>query len=392
MSPRQATFLVFSVNGAIIGTWVAHIPWLQGHLGISKATLGLCLLCLAAGALVSMPLTGHLIDRRPTATLTRSATLVFCLMPALPLLATGPYMLGAILFVFGASNGAMDVAMNAHGVAIQKELDRPIMSSLHGGWSVGGFATAGLVAVAATAGLDPRVESLLVGVALLLLSLWITRRLGTATAHSSAGHGLALPTRPVILIGALCFLVMLTEGAIGDWSGIYLRQDAGASPAGAALAFTGFSLGMAIARLGGDVVNARIGAGRLLRAGTALVAIALGGVLLIGEMVPAVVGFALCGLGIANAVPLLFSAAGRIHPPGPSLAAAFTLGYTGFVVGPPVIGLLSDQIGLSRTLALLVLAPVTVAVLGSRAIGKSKRTSPDAAEVALGEIAAPTAP
>jgi fucose permease len=298
-------------------------------------------------------------------------------------------MLGAILFVFGASNGAMDVAMNAHGVAIQKELDRPIMSSLHGGWSVGGFAAAGLVAVAATAGLDPRVESLLVGVALLLLSLWITRRLGTATAHSSAGHGLALPTRPVILIGALCFLVMLTEGAIGDWSGIYLRQDAGASPAGAALAFTGFSLGMAIARLGGDVVNARIGAGRLLRAGTALVAIALGGVLLIGEMVPAVVGFALCGLGIANAVPLLFSAAGRIHPPGPSLAAAFTLGYTGFVVGPPVIGLLSDQIGLSRTLALLVLAPVTVAVLGSRAIGKSKRASPDAAEVALGEIAAP---
>ena len=162
MSPRLATFLVFSINGAMIGTWVAHIPWLQDHLGISKATLGLCLLCMAAGALVSMPLTGHLIDRHPSATVTRSTTLVFCLMPALPLLATSPYMLGAILFVFGASNGAMDVAMNAHGVSIQKELDRPIMSSLHGGWSVGGFAAAGLVAVAAAAGLDPRVESLIV--------------------------------------------------------------------------------------------------------------------------------------------------------------------------------------------------------------------------------------
>ena len=180
----MATFLVFSVNGAMIGTWVAHIPWLQDHLGISKATLGFCLLCMAAGALVSMPLTGHLIDRCPSATVTRSTTLVFCLMPALPLLATSPYMLGAILFVFGASNGAMDVAMNAHGVSIQKELDRPIMSSLHGGWSVGGFAAAGLVAVAAAAGLDPRVESLFVGVALLLLSLWITRRLGAANAHS----------------------------------------------------------------------------------------------------------------------------------------------------------------------------------------------------------------
>jgi MFS family permease len=388
MSPRLATFLVFSVNGATIGTWVAHIPWLQGHLAIPKATLGLCLLCLAAGALVSMPLTGHLIDRRPTATLTRSATLVFCLMPALPLLATGPYTLGAILFVFGASNGAMDVAMNAHGVSIQKELGRPIMSSFHGGWSVGGFAAAGLVAVAAAAGLDPRVESLLVSVALLLLSLWITRRLGTANAHSSATHGFALPTRPVILIGALCFLVMLTEGAVGDWSGIYLRQDAGASPAGAAMAFTGFSLGMAVARLGGDVVNARIGAGRLLRAGTALVAIALGGVLLIGELVPAVIGFALCGLGIANAVPLLFTAAGRVQPPGRSLAAAFTFGYTGFVVGPPVIGFLSDQIGLAPTLALLVLAPVTVTVLGGRAIGASEVTSRASAEVPLGEIAA----
>jgi predicted MFS family arabinose efflux permease len=388
VSPRVATFLVFSVNGAMIGTWVAHIPWLQDHLGISKATLGLCLLCMAAGALVSMPLTGHLIDRRPTATLTRWATLVFCLMPTLPLLATSPYMLGAILFVFGASNGAMDVAMNAHGVAIQKELGRPIMSSFHGGWSVGGFVAAGLVAVAAAGGLDPRVESLLVGVALLLLSLWITRRLGGANAHSSAGHGLALPTRPVILIGALCFLVMLTEGAIGDWSGIYLRQDAGASPAAAAMAFTGFSLGMAVARLGGDAVNARIGAGRLLRAGTALVAIALGGVLLIGQMVPAVIGFALCGLGIANAVPLLFTAAGRIHPPGPSLAAAFTFGYTGFVVGPPVIGVLSDQVGLPRTLALLLLAPVIVTVLGRRAIGKSERTSRAGAEVALGEVTA----
>src|SRR5256885_17002295 len=120
MTPRLATFTIFAINGAMIGTWVAHIPWLQDHLGISKATLGVCLLCMAAGALVSMPLTGHLIDRRPSATATRSTTLVFCLMPALPLLATSPYMLGAILFVFGASNGAMDVAMNAHGVSIQK--------------------------------------------------------------------------------------------------------------------------------------------------------------------------------------------------------------------------------------------------------------------------------
>ena len=189
MTPRIATFSVFVVNGAMMGTWVAHIPWVQDHLGISKSTLGLCLLCMAAGALVSMPLTGHLLDRRSSASVTRAATLIFCLMLPLPLLATTPSMLAATLFVFGASGGAMDVAMNAHGVAVERELQRPIMSSLHGGWSVGGFASAGLVAIAAAAGVDPRLESLLVGVALWLAALWITGRLGSASAQSKAGGG-----------------------------------------------------------------------------------------------------------------------------------------------------------------------------------------------------------
>src|SRR5689334_6821487 len=228
----------------MIGTWVGHIPWLQDHLGISKATLGLCLLCMAAGAFIAMPLTGHVLDRRPSAALVRWTSLVFCLMLPLPLLASSPYMLGAILFVFGASNGAMDVSMNAHGVGIQEQLDRPVMSSFHGGWSVGGFTAAGVVALAAGAGVDPRVESLAVGVVLWLFSVWITRRLGASSTHTE-GHGLALPTKPVLLIGGLCFLVMLAEGAIGDWSGIYLKHSVGASSATAALAFTGFSLGMA---------------------------------------------------------------------------------------------------------------------------------------------------
>ena len=381
MTPRLATFSVFFVNGAMIGTWVAHIPWLQDHLGVSKATIGLCLLCIAAGALVSMPLTGHILDRRSSASVTRAATLVFCLMLPLPLLATSAYMLGAILFVFGASSGAMDVAMNAHGVAVERELARPIMSSLHGGWSLGGFAAAGVAVIAGAAGADPRLEALFVGVALWLAALYVTRRLGSATAQSSAGAGLALPSRAVMLIGGLCFLVMLTEGGIADWSGIYLRHDAGASAAAAAMAFTGFSLGMAVARLGGDILNEQLGAGKLLRGGMALVAIALGGVLLSGEVVPAVIGFALCGLGIANGVPLLFSAAGRLQPPGPSLAAAFTLGYTGFIVGPPVIGFLADRFGLPQTLSLLVLAALAVVALGGRATASRLTDRPPGEEL-----------
>jgi MFS family permease len=182
--------------------------------------------------------------------------------------------------------------------------------------------------------------------------------------------GFALPSRPVILIGGLCFLAMMIEGGIADWSGIYLRHNVGASAAAAAMAFAGFSFGMAVARLSGDLLNERLGAGRLLRGGMALVALALGGVLLVGETGPAVIGFVFCGLGIANAVPLLFSAAGRVEPAGPSLAAAFTVGYAGFIVGPPTIGILSDQIGLPRTFVLLLLAALTVAALGARAVAR----------------------
>jgi fucose permease len=201
-----------------------------------------------------------------------------------------------------------------------------------------------------------------------LFAWWVTARLGEASTHSHGG-GFALPSRGVILIGALCFLTMMAEGAIADWSGIYLRQDLGSSAAAAATGFTGFSLGMAVARLGGDWLNQRLGAGPLLRGGMALVALALGAVLLIGEPVPAVAGFALVGLGIANVVPILFSAAGRHEPAGPSLAAVFTVGYTGFIVGPPVIGALGDTIGLPETLGLLCLIALSVTVLGGRATG-----------------------
>ncbi len=360
----------------MIGTWIAHIPWLQDHLGISKATLGVCLLCMAAGALVSMPLTGHILDRRSSASVTRAATLAFCLMLPLPLLATSPYMLGAILFVFGASNGAMDVSMNAHGVAVERQLPKPIMSSLHGGWSLGGFASAGVAAAAAAAGVDPRVESLLVGVALWLAAVWIGPQVGKRIRTLRTRRRFRTPFARGAADRRTCFLAMMTEGGIADWSGIYLRHDAGASAAAAATAFTGFSFGMAVARLGGDALNERLGAGRLVRGGMTLVALALGGVLLVGESVPAVIGFGLCGLGIANAVPLLFSAAGRLEPPNPSLAAAFTLGYTGFIVGPPVIGVLADHIGLPETLSLLVLAALAVATLGGRATASKPADRP----------------
>jgi len=262
----------------------------------------------------------------------------------------------------------MDVAMNAHGVAVERTLGRPIMSSLHAGWSFGGLAGSGGVALAVALGVDPRIEGVIASAVLWLMAVGITARLGSASAHSEHGSsGFALPSRGVLLIGALCFLVMVTEGAMGDWSGIYLKNDLGAGASAAATGFAGFSLGMALARLAGDGAAHRWGSGRLLSAGMGLVTVALAAVLLIGQPAVAVVGFALIGIGIANAVPLLFSAARRVPPSGPSLAAVFTVGYTGFIVGPPLIGVLADATSLPAALGLLCVSGLAVTLLGGRA-------------------------
>jgi len=176
----------------------------------------------------------------------------------------------------------------------------------------------------------------------------------------------------VLLIGALCFLVMTTEGAVADWAGIYLTGETGASHAVSATGFAGFSLGMALARLGGDGLVEHYSRKSVLVGGAALAAVSLATLLATGQTVIAVVAFVLVGVGVANAVPLLFSAAGRVPPAGPSLAAVFTIGYLGFIAGPPVIGVLADAITLTAALALVCAALVLVAVLGARAVGESR--------------------
>jgi len=372
VTARAATSVCFFVNGALVGTWVAQIPFVQDRFDVSKATIGVVLLFMAAGAFVAMPLTGHVLERHASARVLRLAAFVYPPLLLLPLGATGPVLLAGALVVFGAGNGAMDVSMNAHGVAVERALGRPIMSSLHACWSFGGLAGAGAVATAAALGVDPRLEGVCAALVLWVVVGLATAQLGGASVHGEPGTGIALPSRAVMLIGALCFLVMTTEGAVADWAGIYLTGETGASRAASAIGFAGFSLGMAVARLGGDGLVARYSRRSVLVGGAALAATSLGILLLAGHVGVAVVGFVLVGVGVANAVPLLFSAAGRVPPAGPSLAAVFTIGYLGFILGPPVIGVLADTITLTGALALVCAALVLVAVLGGRAVGESR--------------------
>jgi predicted MFS family arabinose efflux permease len=380
MSARAATFGVFFVNGAAIGVWVAQIPFVQDRFGLAKSTLGLILLTMSIGVIVALPIMGQAVVRLGSARAVRLGGTVCCLMVPLPLLAPEPYLLPLALLAFGAAAASMDVSMNAHGSAIEGRLGKPIMSSLHAGWSFGGFAGAAGVAAATGAGVDPRLQNSVAAVLLLVLLLAFVTSLGPGSA-TAAGERFQLPSRAVVLMAVLCFLTMVTEGAMADWGGVYLRGDLGASAGVAAAAFAAFAAGMTVGRLTGDLINERIGATRLLRGGSALAAIALGTLLVLATPLVALLGLVLVGIGVANGVPLLFSAAGGggVETSGPSIAAVSSMGSLGFLVGPPFIGFLAEATSLPLALTSLCVATAAVAVLASRVTGPARRPEPELA-------------
>jgi fucose permease len=374
MTPRWATTGVFVVNGAAIGTWVAQIPWVQDRFDLSKSAMGLVIVGMSLAVILAFPIAGQAIVRHGSERVVWVGGIAAALAVNLPVLAPAPLFVALGLFALGASSATQDVAMNSHGVNVEKELGKPIMSSLHAGWAFGGMAGAGFAAACSAIGLDARV-SVAIASALLLALLYVT---ASRIGHGSAAEGddapsFALPSRGVVLLAILCLLVMVTEGAMADWGGLYLRQDLGASAALAALAYSFFTAGMTVGRVAGDWVNRRIGAVALLRRGALLTGVPLGAMLLIGQPAVALVGLFLVGLGVANGVPLMFSAAGRQPdtPPGPGIAAVSSMGSLGFLAGPPVIGVLADALSLPWALAMLIAGAVAVFALARRATGRT---------------------
>jgi MFS family permease len=368
VTPRAATFGVFFVNGAVIGTWVGHIPWIQDRFDFSKSTLGLVILAMSIGVIVALPIMGQAIVRLGSVRSTRLAGTACALVLPLPLLAPDPWLLPVALAVLGAASGSMDVSMNAHGVAVERILQRPIMSSLHAGWSFGGLTGAALVAIGGGAGLDPRVETLLAtGLFALLLGACL-RKLGEGSATAEAPSGFVRPTRGVVVLALLCLIIMVTEGAMADWGGLYLTRDLGTSTAVAALAFAAFSGGMTAGRVFGDWLNHRLGAATLMQGGSALAGLALGAMLLLAEPALAIGGFFLVGIGVANGVPLVFSAAGHAEgrESGPNIAAVSSMGSIGFLAGPPFIGFFAEATSLPLALSTLCLGLAVVTVAGRR--------------------------
>jgi MFS family permease len=364
---RLAVAAIFCLNGVALANWIARIPDVKQQLRLNEQQLGLVLLCAAVGALVAQPTVGWLIGRVGSRRMTIIMVVAFCLSIVLPGLATDMLSLMAVLFVVGACNGGLDVAMNAQAALVEQRYARPIMSSFHGLWSIGGLVGAALGGLIAARGVAVAGHLLGVAIVVTLVAVVATRWLVVdAGAHGDAGPSFALPPPELLLLGFIAFGVLFCEGAIGDWSGVYLRESLNSPPATAASGFALFSLAMAAGRLAGDQLALRLGPAWVVRAGGVLVALGIGLAIASDVALIAIVGFGLIGAGLACSFPLLLSAAARTPGVAAStaIAAIATAGYTGFLVGPPLIGTVAGALTLRVALGLLGIVGVLVAVFG----------------------------
>lgn len=381
---RYAVAAVFAVHGAVTGSFATRVPWIQDHAGVSAGQLGLALAFPALGASLAMPLAGGISHRFGARNALRGLLALWTLALILPSLAPNLLTLCLALFVYGATAGMSDVAMNALGVEVENRLDRSIMSGLHGMWSVGAVVGSAAGTLAAHLGSDARLHHALAAAVLTVVGFvacaWVLDL--QPAEDEEPPPRFALPPRSALLIGAIGFCAVFAEGASLDWSAVYLRDQLETSAGLAAACTTGFTLTMAVARIAGDRVVDRYGAVRTVRA-SGVVAL-LGGLLIVSAGHPAVAmaGFALMGLGIAVVVPLCFAAAGRSGSnPSLAIAGVATITYTSGLIAPSAIGLLAQATSLMVSFVLVTVLTCGIAGFAGvlRAGDRVKVTRPDAA-------------
>jgi fucose permease len=368
LRPRLAIAAGFLVHGWLFATWAARIPGIKRTLALSDGELGFALFGVGLGTFLALPLSAWLIARLASGPVAVGAALAACTGLCLAGLAPALWALLPALLLFGAALGTMDVAMNAQAAALEAQRGRALMSSFHALWSLG--ALAGAAGAAGFAALEwaPRWHFAAAGMAGALAALALRRHWLPQPRSPAAGGALAWPSRPVLFLGAMAACAAVVEGGIADWSGVYLREALGTTPALAAGGYAAFSLAMLAGRLGGDRLIERFTARAVLRAGASLAAVALAVTLWVAHPLVSLAGFLLVGLGICTAFPIAFSLAGRQEgdQPAHAIAAVATMAYGTGLAAPPFIGFVAEVIGLRSALWGLVLCAVAVAVLAGR--------------------------
>ena len=362
-----ATRVAFLLTGIGYAAWAPLVPFVKNRNALSDGELGLLLLCVGIGSMISMPVAGNLANRFGCRPVLLTGLCGIGLMLPLLVMVTNIPLLGAALFVFGASIGATDCTMNIQAIIVERESGKAMMSGFHGLFSVGGFAGAAGMSGVLGLGIAPLPAATGFLVLLIAASLYVSDGFMKSGGEPSGGPAFAVPKGIVLLIGVLCFIAFLTEGAVLDWSGVFLTTERGVDAAMAGWGFAAFSITMTIGRFTGDAVVQRLGGTRVLVIGSLIAAAGMAVATFIPDWQAALLGYALVGLGCSNMVPVLFTAAGSQHdmPEHLGIPAVATLGYAGMLSGPALIGFIADLSSLA-TAFLVIIAMLLLVTVSSR--------------------------
>jgi predicted MFS family arabinose efflux permease len=359
---KNATKIIFLVCGLGISSWAPMVPYAKDRLQLNDSNLGLLLLMLGLGAIAMMPVSGILAHRYGTRKVILVAAIGMALMLPMLLMMTSVVAMGLVLFIFGAAVGTVDVAMNSQGVQVERMSPQPVMSSLHGLFSIGGLFGSLGIGFLMKLGLDPvhaaiAIALLLIGIVSWkygdLLNLETERSVARKLADPAEKRSLMWLNNSVLFLGILCFAVFLSEGAMLDWSAIFLKENRGIDEAFAGIGYAAFSVAMASMRLVGDKLVARFDGKTVVVTGCILAAAGLSLAVFTPWLATSIGGFILLGLGAANIVPVFISEGGKIRniPATVSIPAISTIGYAGQLAGPAILGFIAHRFSLSIALA-----------------------------------------
>ena len=373
---RLAVSLIFSVNGFIYANWVARLPRIQEMFQVDNGMLGLILLSLSSGALLAMPFTGWLIIRNGSRKITARAAIAFCLaVPIIPLIPE-VWQVMILFFFMGMTTGIMDIAMNAQAVLVEQAYKKPIMSSFHALFSVGMAIGAACGALFTELKINLFWHFLTISLIALSLILWSVFHLvqDKPEVKSNEGAVFRFPKRSLMGIGAIAFCCMIGEGAMADWSTNYMVKISKASPALAPMGLASYSVAMTGGRIFGDRARSHFGDIKLLIFSSLMACVGLSVFLVFIHPFAVIGGLFLVGIGLATVVPIAYSTAGSAPglPPGVGLAMVSTIGYTGFLFGPPIIGFIADWRDLRFALGFVLILFILMTLISFMKYSRSR--------------------
>ncbi|HET7795161.1 MAG TPA: MFS transporter [Rhizobacter sp.] len=368
-----AVRIQFFIAGALFATWGIHVPTVKQHYGLGEQALAMAMLASGIGAVLTLTQAGRIVGRQGAR---RMALLsgFLCAASLAAVLASSSYVvLLALMVVFGIGMSLLDVSINAAASELERLRSRNLMSGFHAMFSLGGMVGAALGSALLSRGMAPgtHLVSTALGSLVVLMAAGAVM-LRTVAGSSQEGHGFALPRGVLGLLGVLAAVGLIAEGAMYDWSVLYMTQELHSAPDVAALAYASFSAAMAAARFAGDWIRDHVKPAVLMSASAALAAVAMAAVLWIAHPVATLVGFALVGLGFANVVPVLFGSAAKMDAnPAHGIAVVASVGYFGMMAGPPLIGVIAEHWSLPAGMASVAVFATILALAAPKALAKA---------------------